>query len=674
MGLKYLYVPSGVKAGKAYAVLPEIINTEELTNGNFEQGSTGWTLAGVQNANNYADFSNGKLVLRNDGSSSGVSQDILTSGKSYDVELYVSDIVGNGFKVNVGAGINYEITTTGRIRFTIKATSSIFYLYRNEENPQAVNGGTIESVSVRETGADFSSFSRSSAGSRVDKNGFINTGLGLGSEEIVNGSFDADSNWTKGTGWAIANGVATYDGTGGSSFILQNLSIPINTLYEVKITVLSNEGTGINIIEIGNHRINNDHLDAGTYTFYFTSTSGTNFFLIYGRSGEELVIDNVSVREVTEVNTNVPRLDYTDGGCPSLLLEPQSTNLIQYSEDFSQSSWAKSNILVGSLSSISPQGLYNAFNIKGNSTSNVGKYVYDDSTSSTSTTYTLSGFFKKKTHDFASLLMNQRTSGLGYIGQLALNIDLVNGVVNTESFATAPTLVDSDIKYYGNGWYNVSLTATTASNGAVIRSCFGLAGDLNNFEYAGSLSDEIYAWGIELKQGSYATSYIPTFGTASTRAADVGNSTGDLSNVINSSEGVLYAEISGLSDTININEAISIQSASALNRLYIYRSGVENKYGFAVFSDGNLQCNIKSGLVDFSENVKISAKYKANDFALWVNGSQVDTDNNGNTPIGLSEVSLDGGNSSNEFYGKVKEIRVYDEALSDTELQELTTL
>jgi hypothetical protein len=35
---------------------------------------------------------------------------------------------------------------------------------------------------------------------------------------------------------------------------------------------------------------------------------------------------------IESVTDNVPRLDYTDSSCPSLLLEPQRTNLIPQSE------------------------------------------------------------------------------------------------------------------------------------------------------------------------------------------------------------------------------------------------------------------------------------------------------------------------------------------------------
>jgi hypothetical protein len=42
---------------------------------------------------------------------------------------------------------------------------------------------------------------------------------------------------------------------------------------------------------------------------------------------------------IESVANNVPRLDYLNASCPSLLLEPQRTNLQVYSEDFSNPAW-----------------------------------------------------------------------------------------------------------------------------------------------------------------------------------------------------------------------------------------------------------------------------------------------------------------------------------------------
>ena len=39
-------------------------------------------------------------------------------------------------------------------------------------------------------------------------------------------------------------------------------------------------------------------------------------------------------------------------------------------------------------------------------------------------------------------------------------------------------------------------------------------------------------------------------------------------------------------------------------------------------------------------NNKIALKYKANDFALWINGTEVATDTSGITPTGLDRLEF----------------------------------
>ena len=86
---------------------------------------------------------------------------------------------------------------------------------------------------------------------------------------------------------------------------------------------------------------------------------------------------------IEEMAVNVPRLDYSDGGCPSLLLETESTNLIPYSEDFSQ--WTAFSQGLGTTpiitvnNSVSPKGLNNATrlqcNLNGGNTSSDRSYI-----------------------------------------------------------------------------------------------------------------------------------------------------------------------------------------------------------------------------------------------------------------------------------------------------------
>jgi len=367
------------------------------------------------------------------------------------------------------------------------------------------------------------------------------------------------------------------------------------------------------------------------------------------------------------VTNNKPRIDFLNDSNGALLLEPERRNLIQYSEDFSQG-WTASNIVIGSASSISPNGSLSAFNIKSNSISG-GKYIYDDNSVSVSTTYTLSGFFKKKTHNFASLLINQRTSASGYIGQLAVNIDLVNGVIDTENFATAPTLINSKIENYGNGWYRVVLTATTSSTAAIIRSCVGLAGSISRFEYFGTVSDEVYAFGIQLEQGSYPTSYIPNYGTALgvTRSAETCNNAGN-SQIFNDSEGVLFAEISALANDETLR-FLSLSNGTINQRIV---------FGFPDFSNiirvvsGSSNLLIEANL-DIENNNKISLIYESNNVNLWVNGFKVGTSNSYVPMTGFNSLNFNSGAGSSPFYGKTKEIAYYGEILTDLELEYMTS-
>ena len=89
-------------------------------------------------------------------------------------------------------------------------------------------------------------------------------------------------------------------------------------------------------------------------------------------------------------------------------------------------------------------------------------------------------------------------------------------------------------------------------------------------------------------------------------------------------------------------------------------------------SGGNI--NLSTTNINQTDNNKIALKYKANDFALWLNGSEVDIDTSlSSTPIGLDRLNFDFGSGSYDFHGKTKEIAYYDEILTDAELETLTS-
>tara|TARA_R100000664_G_scaffold21752_1_gene31130 strand:+ start:1081 stop:2199 length:1119 start_codon:yes stop_codon:yes gene_type:complete len=64
------------------------------------------------------------------------------------------------------------------------------------------------------------------------------TNATLGSDMVTNGTFAADSDWTKGTGWSIGSGVATASSL-GSSNLSQDISAVTGKIYQVTFDLTS---------------------------------------------------------------------------------------------------------------------------------------------------------------------------------------------------------------------------------------------------------------------------------------------------------------------------------------------------------------------------------------------------------------------------------------------------
>ncbi len=79
-------------------------------------------------------------------------------------------------------------------------------------------------------------------------------------------------------------------------------------------------------------------------------------------------------------------------------------------------------------------------------------------------------------------------------------------------------------------------------------------------------------------------------------------------------------------------------------------------------------------VIDVTKYQKVAVKYKSNDNALWINGFEVATDSTVSImPSGLHKLSYFGYGNVEPTYGKTKEVGVYDTALTDLELETLTS-
>jgi hypothetical protein len=178
----------------------------------------------------------------------------------------------------------------------------------------------------------------------------------------------------------------------------------------------------------------------------------------------------------------------------------------------------------------------------------------------------------------------------------------------------------------------------------------------------------------QIEQGAYATSYIPTLGSAVTRNADLISKTG-INNLIGQTEGVLFIETATLSNE-PITRAIALSDGTSSNRIYITYFANNNTIQIAGTSNGVFFSNVLGYILPYnaSEFAKIALRYKVNDISLWVNGVKTGTLTSQSLPLSLNRIAFDSGGGSSPFYGKAKEIFLYKNYLSDAEMIELTTI
>jgi len=356
------------------------------------------------------------------------------------------------------------------------------------------------------------------------------------------------------------------------------------------------------------------------------------------------------------------RLNYSllDGevvGCPSLLLEPQRTNLLQYSEQLSN--WTNiQNVTVSDNDIISPDGTQNASKVNETTSNSIHRLFLNPTVTSAKHTYSI--FLKKGTRSWVYLRLD------GAQSEQRTWFDLENGVlgnVNSDHIAS--------IENFGNGWYRCSVSIAGTTYDTTPLAILALSTENNVLSYAGGTDKYIYAWGAMLEEGSYPTSYIKTTSAAVTRVAETCNGSGD-ADTFNDSEGVLMVDASFLSDDLTLRY-ITLNSSNTANRIILAPTTTSNQIRCQLISSSVPQVELFHTVQDIKDNIKIAFKYKNNDFAFWVNGFEVGTDNSGTTSIGLNSLDFSNVGGAQPFYGNTKQLQYFDTALSDTELEQLTS-
>ncbi len=303
----------------------------------------------------------------------------------------------------------------------------------------------------------------------------------------------------------------------------------------------------------------------------------------------------------TETRLNIPRLDYSNGTCPSLLVEPQRTNILTWSSSFDNAAWIKSSGGTGSLpvitpnTTISPSGVQDADTIFLNSGSGTTpsdqSQFYQTMSVVSGTIYTMSFYAKGSVGGEQRMV---RHAGAGSYTKITLT----------------------------NQWARYSVTETAVFTGVVTPAFLIRRGLLEPI----NASATFYLWGAQVEAGNYSTSYIPTTSASVTRNADVISKTG-ISSLIGQTEGTFFVDVN-LDETSDYNGWFLKENATFDTFVFLQRES-NGIIAVGYYGSGALKARIETAPSQPSGHYKIAFGYKNNDFVMYVNGTQIGTDTSG---------------------------------------------
>ena len=478
--------------------------------------------------------------------------------------------------------------------------------------------------------------------------------VSYGTELVTNGDFSSSdlTGWSSFDGTiAVSSGELELTYVADTQYVLHSITTEVGKIYVINVDAYSSNAVNFRLA------VENNTFGGGTvaqgYEAAFTSTASnrqlvfiaeatTSVIQIFSRlTSGTAYYDNISVKEVTfdesdgtltlfEHPNNIPRVEWdAQRNRLGLLVEEARTNTIQYSEDFENSYWGKGGgFSIYGNNGIAPDGTRTATLITD---------VDEDS-------YMVRGGGVASNGQTKSIWA-RTVSGTGKVTLLKHN-------------SVSAALFDLTEE-----WQRFELPVDISESGGA--SFYAI-----DFRASGTTLTEAYIWGAQLETGGFATSYIRSnSGSSTSRSADVASIDVDQFGY-NQSEGTLLIQASSSNDTPSF---AALSDTTASNRMLSYVSASNIRW--YVVDGGTAQANIASG-ISYSEgdSYKIANAYKADDFAINVNGETSVTDTLGSVSSGVSILNIGTSNSGGApLNGHIKSLTYTPKRLSNAKLQELTS-
>jgi hypothetical protein len=494
-------------------------------------------------------------------------------------------------------------------------------------------------------------------------------------ENTVNSFHSMDSTFSSGTGIYTAS---IYAKVGERRYLRLNITeitpaIDHTALFDLQTGTLLSSGTGVtaSIINAGNgwYRIilTSPALVGGQVRMAVlmqTTTSSTpQQYLGDGTSGLYLwgaqLEQGTTATEYfpTTTRLNIPRIDYTNGSCPSLLVEPQRTNALTYSNDYSNVSWGKVGVTAVLGTQVNPEGIASTYSIS--NTTLGDSYLQKQGLSTTAGNYTMSVFVKNVDNVVSSQLMAVHLTQGSVTSQFTYTWA-------TNTFAlTGTNAISGSSVLLSNGWVRLSFTY---SIGAGVVNHWARLYANNNL----TITKSVLVYGFQNEAGSYATSYIPTVASTVTRNADVISKTG-ISSLIGTEFTMFFDGFESMGGASS--RYLILKGASTTYNNYISIEGLSgNRIGFYIYNNvGALVFAASSGAFTNGQRIKLAARCKNNDFAVYLNGVLLGSQASGTVPT-TSNLYLGYYTDYTDNYNKINSATIFNTALTNTELAQLTTL
>jgi len=390
---------------------------------------------------------------------------------------------------------------------------------------------------------------------------------------------------------------------------------------------------------------------------YFARDKSLDPRITFTRASSGTYFDASGVLQTA--TTDEPRFDHNPvtGESLGLLVEGAATNLLTYSEDFSNAAWvtAGQGVSVSANQVAAPDGALTADKLVEDTSTGVHR-TYQGAVFTSGVSYTYSAYVK----DAGRTILSINNSSLS--GQTFFNLS--TGVAST-AFGT--------IEDVGNGWYRIAYTGTSSSTG-VLNVEVRLVQSGTTTSYTGDGTSGIYIWGAQLETGSRASSYIKTEASTVTRAADSSSMTGtNFSSWFNAAEGTFVVDMS-VNSAAGTAFLFVAGNAAADNALYMTRApGNEIIQGESFITPTNVSLPTIS--VSSGEFFKTAYAYKANDYAVSTDASALATNTSLLVPAGIDRLGIgylyEG--ASGHINGTIKRLTYYPRRLTNGNLQELTS-